>query len=226
MMRNDTVIGNRVNPSAPKTVFLCVQADPPSDRCEGDDVHVKLRGVPFVLVSAAAIALAACGSSSSTAKAGSTTASTTASSSTSGSPTTSGAPAVVETATNAKYGKVLVDDQGKTLYTLTDNGTPVACTGQCLTFWPPLLLPAGASTANGGAGVTGLGTTSAAGGTQVTHDGAPLYRFKADTAAGDANGEGISSFGGVWHVVKAAGASGASTPDTTNDATTTTRYGY
>lgn len=188
-------------------------------------MHVKLRGVPFVLVSAAVITLAACGSSSSTAKAGSKTSSTTASP-TSGSPTTTGGPAVVETATNAKYGKVLVDDQGKTLYTLTDNGTPVACTGQCLTFWPPLLLPAGTSTANGGAGVTGLGATSAAGGTQVTHDGAPLYHFMADAAAGDANGEGISSFGGVWHVVKAAGASGASTPETTNDATTTTRNGY
>ena len=189
-------------------------------------MHVKLRGVPFVLVSAAAIALAACGSSSSTAKAGSTTTSTTASSSTSSSPTTSGA-AIVKTASNAKFGTLLVDDKGATLYTLTNNGTPVACTGQCLTFWPPLLLPAGTTTANGAAGVTGLGTASATGGTQVTFKGAPLYRFSADGAAGDANGEGISSFGGVWHVAKAGDASGATTPDTSGrDGTTTSSGGY
>jgi hypothetical protein len=32
-----------------------------------------------------------------------------------------------------------------------------------------------------------------------------------DAAAGDANGEGIPSFGGVWHVVKTSAASGGGT---------------
>jgi predicted lipoprotein with Yx(FWY)xxD motif len=219
MIRNDTVIGNRVNRSSPKAVLLFVQADTP-----GEDVRVKQRGIPLVVALIAVIALAACGSSSSTAKADSTTSPTSAPSTT-GSPTTSG-PAAVKTATNVKYGALLVDDKGATLYTLTNNGTPVACTGQCLTFWPPLLLPAGTTTANGAAGVTGLATATTAGGTQVTFKGAPLYRFSADAAAGDANGEGISSFGGVWHVAKTGDAAGASTPTTSGAETTTSTAGY
>jgi predicted lipoprotein with Yx(FWY)xxD motif len=181
----------------------------------------------LALVAVAAIGLAACGSSSSTTatKPKATTPQATGSPTT-GSPTTSGAAAVVDTAANAKLGQLLVDAKGLTLYTLTNAGTPVACTGQCLTFWPPLLLPSGTTTASGGAGVTGLGTVAGAGGTQVTEKGAPLYRFSGDTAAGSANGEGISSFGGVWHVVKASGTSGASAPDTTVAPSTTTMGGY
>ena len=90
-----------------------------------------------------------------------------------------------------------------TLYTLTNGGKQVLCTGQCASFWPPLLLPADTMTALGASGVTGLGTASAAGGRQVTENGARLYRFSIDKAPGDTNGEGISSFGGVWHVVEA-----------------------
>jgi hypothetical protein len=36
---------------------------------------------------------------------------------------------------------------------------------------------------------------------QVTERGDPLYRFSGDAAPGDARGQGISSFGGVWRVV-------------------------
>ena len=36
------------------------------------------------------------------------------------------------------------------------------------------------------------------GGTQVTYKGRPLYRFGADTKAGEANGEGIKDVG-IWH---------------------------
>jgi predicted lipoprotein with Yx(FWY)xxD motif len=155
-----------------------------------------MRGAGFVLAAFAVVLLAACGSSSSTA-------SPAASSSTTGSKTKTSSPPVVMAATNATLGTVLVDVAGKTLYTLTNaSGAPVACTGQCLTFWPPLLLPTGATTASGATGVTGLGTVSAGGGTQVTENGAPLFHFSGDGAPGSANGEGISSFGGTWHVVK------------------------
>jgi predicted lipoprotein with Yx(FWY)xxD motif len=191
----------------------------------------KMRKAPFALVAVAAVALAACGSSGSTAA---TKPKATPAPSSSQSPTTTaaGAAPVVETATNAKLGQLLVDADGKTLYTLTNSGKAVACTGQCLQFWPPLVLPSGTTSATGGAGVTGLGTVAASGGTQVTANGLPVYRFSGDSAAGDANGEGISSFGGVWHAVQASGASGASgagasTPDTTNAPTTSMGgYGY
>ena len=78
--------------------------------------------------------------------------------------------------------------------------------------------------------MTGLGTVAAAGGTQATVDGAPLYRFSADTAAGATNGDGISSFGGTWHVVKADASGDGGTDGTTEtthaDTTTTNAYGY
>src|SRR5205823_482337 len=128
------------------------------------------------------------------------------------------------TASNAKFGTILVDSAGRTLYTLTNGGTPVACSSAaCLAAWPPLLLANGEKSATAGSGVTGLGTTSAAGGTQVTDNGAPLHHFAADTNPGDANGDGITSFGGTWHVVTmgksstaTTAAGGAVAPTTTN----------
>jgi predicted lipoprotein with Yx(FWY)xxD motif len=196
-----------------------------------EDVRVKkMRRAPFVLVAVAAVALAACGSSGSTAA--TKPKATPAPSSSQTTTTAPGAAPVVEAATNAKMGQLLVDADGKTLYTLTNSGKAVACSGQCLQFWPALLLPSGTTSATGGAGVTGLSTVSASGGTQVAANGLPLYRFSGDSAAGDANGEGISSFGGVWHTVQASGAgagagTGASTPDTTVAPTTSMGgYGY
>ncbi len=118
---------------------------------------------------------------------------------------TSSAPKVtVKTRKVSGVGTVLVDAKGRTLYTLTNAGQTVACTGGCVAIWPPLLVPAG-STPKGAKGVTRLGLVPATGGTQVTAAGMPLSRFSGDSKAGQANGEGISSFGGVWHVVTVAG---------------------
>jgi hypothetical protein len=75
---------------------------------------------------------------------------------------------------------------------------------------------------------------------QVTADGAPLYYFSGDSAAGQVNGQGIKSFGGVWYAVQASGqplkstaaaAAPASTPNTANGAAATptssgSKYGY
>ena len=121
--------------------------------------------------------------------------------------------ALVKQASNSRFGSILVDSHGATLYTLTSNGKAVPCTSAaCTSEWPPDLLPAGVTTATG---VSGLGTTHTSDGTLITHAGLPLYRFSGDAASGDANGDGIVSFGGVWHVVKASGAAataGASNP--------------
>jgi predicted lipoprotein with Yx(FWY)xxD motif len=192
------------------------------------DVRVKMLGI--VVAAVAVVALAACGSSTSTAApAAGGSSSTTAAPSTTAPSTTQGGSAAVKTASNAKLGSLLVDASGMTLYTLTNAGQPVACTGGCLTAWPPLLLASGTTTPTGASGVTGLGTTSVAGGTQVTENGAPLYHFSGDTAAGDANGDGLSSFGGTWHVVAASASTGVTSPPTAAPAgvtTTTSGYGY
>jgi predicted lipoprotein with Yx(FWY)xxD motif len=106
--------------------------------------------------------------------------------------------AAVATVKIAGLGTVLVDAHGRTLYTLTNGGDAVPCTGTCAAAWPPLTLGAGhkLSVAKGGKGVE-LDADR-----QVTAHGLPLYRFAADTAAKQANGDGLASFGGTWHVVK------------------------
>jgi predicted lipoprotein with Yx(FWY)xxD motif len=197
---------------------------------------IRQRSVTVAVGLVAALALAACGSSSKTAVSpGAQPQATSTTTAAASSPTTTGAsgPAVVKTADTAKFGSILVDAKGMTLYTLTNAGAPVACTGQCATFWPPLVLAAGATTPVGGTGVTGLGTAMATDGTQVTQNNDPLYRFSQDKAPGDTNGEGISSFGGTWHVVsttvKASTATSVPPVATTTPPTTASSgggYGY
>ena len=175
--------------------------------------HLRRSLLPVTVTLVAVVALAACGGSSSKT---STKSSSSSSSTTKAAATTN---AVIKTADNASLGTILVDANGKTVYTLTNNGAAVACTGGCLTAWPPVLLPAGTTNAAGGAGVTGLAVVTVAGGTQVTSKGLPLYTFSGDAAAGDANGDGLASFGGTWHVVTIKKATVATS-------STTTRSGY
>jgi predicted lipoprotein with Yx(FWY)xxD motif len=103
----------------------------------------------------------------------------------------------VATAANAKLGKtILVDAAGNTLYTYAkDTSGSSACTGTCAAIWPPLTIASG-STPKDGSGVLGmLATITRADGTkQVTYNGAPLYTFQQDAAAGDASSDGVNSF--------------------------------
>jgi predicted lipoprotein with Yx(FWY)xxD motif len=110
--------------------------------------------------------------------------------------TASGAAVVVSAASVSGVGSVLVDSNGFTLYYLKrDAGGKTTCIGTCAAAWPPLLLPAGASSATAGAGVTGqLGTIQRPDGTtQVTYNGWPLYGFVKDKP-GQATGQGVSDF--------------------------------
>jgi predicted lipoprotein with Yx(FWY)xxD motif len=101
-------------------------------------------------------------------------------------------------------GKVLVDANGRPLYSLVDNHKPVPCTGSCLDEFTPLTVAAGTQP-TAGKGVKGLGVT---GGTQVTENDFPLFLFPGDAAANEVNGQGMKSGGGTWHVVKVTGKSG------------------
>jgi predicted lipoprotein with Yx(FWY)xxD motif len=177
-----------------------------------------------VVIVVLGLALGACGKSSTSKKAADTT-------TTEAAPTTvatTASAALVTTKSDAKLGTILADASGMTLYTLTSGGSAVACTGACASAWPPLELPSGVTTPTGAAGVTGLGSAPGPNSTMlVTHAGLPLYHFSGDKTPADANGEALSSFGGTWHVVKAASAS--TTPTTSGTAATTPTtggYGY
>jgi predicted lipoprotein with Yx(FWY)xxD motif len=133
-------------------------------------------------------------------------------------------------ASNKTLGKtVVVNQSGRTLYQLTpETSHHLLCKSkECLKFWPPLTVPSRATKLEEAAGVHGkLGLLRRSNGAfQVTLRGVPLYRFSGDHGSGQANGEGIESFGGVWHAMTAAVTSPSS--NTTPSAPTSSEpYGY
>ena len=99
---------------------------------------------------------------------------------------------------------VLTNAKGFTLYWFApDTATKSNCNGSCAAIWPPVKGPATA-----GPGVTGkLGTIKRSDGSiQATYNGHPLYTYVADTAPGQARGNGLNVNGGLWHEVTASGA--------------------
>lgn len=170
---------------------------PPRHRTRAGWVAVGITGLALLAAgcgSSAASTPAA--STSSPASAASAAPSSTASTSTALKTKTIGGTAVV---TNAK---------GFTLYWFVpDTPTKSNCNGQCASFWPPVPGPATA-----GPGVTGkLATIKRSdGSTQATYDGHPLYTYVADTAPGQAKGNGINLSGGVWHEMTVSGAAAPS----------------
>jgi predicted lipoprotein with Yx(FWY)xxD motif len=115
--------------------------------------------------------------------------------------------AAVESAKVPGVGTVLTNGNGQTLYLFeADTGTTSTCTGQCAAVWPALTT-SGNATATMGATGSMLGTTTRDdGSTQVTYNGHPLYTYSGDTTSGQANGEGLNTYGGLWYAVTTAGA--------------------
>lgn len=99
----------------------------------------------------------------------------------------------------------LVDQQGRALYlftTDTQNSGTSACTGDCLTQWPPLMVT-GTPQAGQGVDASLLGTITREDGTlQATYNGWPLYTYASDTGPGSTSGQGV---GGVWFLVSGTG---------------------
>jgi len=141
-----------------------------------------------IILSVAALGLAAAGCSSSSKTVASTPAAASAGSGT------------VALGTTAKAGQVLVGSNGHTLYLLeTEVGTTSMCTGGCAGTWPALV----ASSPGAGSGVTQakLSTANGQAPNQVVYNGHLLYYFAGDSAAGDVNGTSIPH----WYPVGADG---------------------
>ncbi|MGO9560357.1 MAG: hypothetical protein ACLPQS_01930 [Acidimicrobiales bacterium] len=115
-----------------------------------------------------------------------------------------------------KYGEILVNSTGFSLYVLsTESKGKLHCTSkECLANWPPLLVDKNAKITVE-AGVKGkIGHVVRGSKWQVTFNGWPAYRFIADTKAGQTNGEGIVAFGGTWYLVHAGSSTNSGTPIT------------
>jgi len=123
--------------------------------------------------------------------------------------------------------QVVTNSKGFTLYWFApDTSTTSKCTGSCATYWPPVKGPVTA-----GSGVTGtLGTiTRSDGTTQATYDGHPLYTYAADTAPGQAKGNGLNVSGGLWYEMTVSGAKPAVGAAASASAAASTKgggYGY
>jgi predicted lipoprotein with Yx(FWY)xxD motif len=92
-------------------------------------------------------------------------------------------------------GGILVDDEGRTVYTFDrDRRGASACTGDCAARWPPIPAPADAR-AYGRFSVI----VRDDGSRQWAYDGKPLYRRAADAGPGDRGGDGADN---LWRVAR------------------------
>jgi predicted lipoprotein with Yx(FWY)xxD motif len=120
--------------------------------------------------------------------------------------------------------------QGETTHHLICKKTSSATTN-CWAFWPPVSV----KSAKGLSAQTGIkgkvGSFMNHGTRQVTLGGKPLYYFTPDIQSGNkkqATGDELKTFGSIWHIVKASGASSQSTQpapmQTTSTGTSTNPY--
>ncbi|RDC55998.1 hypothetical protein DU508_14190 [Pedobacter chinensis] len=105
----------------------------------------------------------------------------------------------IQLTTDSKFGTVLTDKDGKSLYFFaTDVAGTANCTGDCETVWP-LYYSADIST-DMNLDQSQVGEiTRADGRKQSTYKGYPLYYYANDAASGDIKGDGV---GGIWFVAK------------------------
>ena len=158
-------------------------------------MQIQSRFLVTSAIATMALVAAACGSSSPSAG-----------TSPAASPTPVATGTTIAVATNAKYGQILVDGKGMTLYLfVADTGSTSTCYTNCATIWPPVLTT-GAPQAGTGAQASLLGTTTRTDGTvEVTCAGHPLYYFVKDKQPGDTTGQGVNGFGGLWWVMSPGG---------------------
>src|SRR5713101_1087086 len=110
------------------------------------------------------------------------------------------AAATIAVATNSKLGQIMVDGKGITVYLFVkDTGQSSTCYTSCAQVGPPQ--------AGTGATASLRGTTTRTDGkVEVTYAGHPLYYFVSDKQPGDATGQGVDNFGGLWWVLAPSGA--------------------
>ena len=106
----------------------------------------------------------------------------------------------------SKFGNILVDAHGRTLYLFeADKTTASTCYSSCASLWPPLVV-SGAAKAGPQVIASQLGTTRRTDGTtEVTYNGHPLYYYVGDHNPGSISGQRLNQFGALWYVLSPSG---------------------
>ena len=165
----------------------------------------RARRIPFIALGCSlAVAVAACGSSTSNAKSTTTSGAPTSTSAASANPLASAPPPGSHFSHTLSFvsipggGLVLVGPNGHSLYLLDrDQGSTSACTGACAQTWPPFA-PRGSVTVAPGLDPTKTVTEPSG---QLAYNGHLLYYYSHDNAPGDTNGVAVPG----WHVVSPLG---------------------
>jgi predicted lipoprotein with Yx(FWY)xxD motif len=115
--------------------------------------------------------------------------------------------AVAVTTANTRFGTILVDAAGRTLYLFEkDRPDRSECSGACAVDWPVFH---SSTTPKAGTGVNAamLGTIKRSERTrQVTYNHHPLYYYSDDAGRpGEIRGQNVNAFGARWYVVAPTG---------------------
>jgi predicted lipoprotein with Yx(FWY)xxD motif len=114
-----------------------------------------------------------------------------------------GSGSIVEV-TDSEFGKILIDSDGRTLYSFDKESTDrPECFGACAEAWPPFYTK-GEPQAGKGVKQDLLGTTDHEGKDLVTYDGHPLYYY-VNEGPNQVLCQGVEEFGGLWLVVAPSG---------------------
>ncbi|MCX4564589.1 hypothetical protein OHA02_51815 [Streptomyces phaeochromogenes] len=114
-----------------------------------------------------------------------------------------GASTVSVRLSDSEYGRILVDQTGRTLYAFTKDKAGVSnCGTACIAVWPALTTRSDPKPGEGTEKLLLAETELTKGVTQVMYNKWPLYYYVGDAVAGDVNGQGVDD---EWFVVTADG---------------------
>jgi len=114
-------------------------------------------------------------------------------------PTSTPAPGMLLATSTLNGGPGFVNAAKHTVYVFdADLASPghSVCDGECAAEWPHVAVPTGVLPPNWSSIVRDDGNT------QLAYKGRPLYTFIADAQPGQANGDGLNAFGGIWHIAR------------------------
>ena len=120
------------------------------------------------------------------------------------SPTTAAQVAI--SVANSRYGKIIVDGSGRTLYLfdIERDHMPI-CNSACAVAWPPLLAPGGGTSTSELDHALIATAVRNDGSLQLTYNRHPLYYYAGDHSAGEIKCQAVIEFGGGWYVIDTQG---------------------